>query len=585
MLAQAPYGVRVEFNVPATMPDGTILRANVYRPDDGGAGTYPVLLTRLPYGKDLPLGSSVLDPVQAARRGYIVAVQDVRGTFASGGAWLPLANETEDGAPSVEWAASLPGANGIVGMYGASYYGFTQWAAAKGRPAALRAMAPMIAWDNPDNGVVSRGGVIELGLQTAWNLQTGFDQLARRHRGDMPALSAAFSTLVRELNGLPPAGYAELPVQHFGPLARAGVAEPLDYYFERVHDQRAMAPATVTPAYETLDVPVLHIGGWYDVFLSGTLRNFMGMRERGHRDQRLLIGPWTHGNFSHVLGEVDFGFAASGAMMDLKSDLMSYQLAFFDRWLKNVPNGSDRELPVKYFLMGANVWKSATTWPPEGATEQRWYLHSDGRANTAQGDGSLRPEPPENEPADTFHYDPANPMPTIGGATLMHPLFRAGPRDQRPIERRADVLVFTSRELDGPLQVAGPVRVELDVATDAPDTDFVARLVDVYPDGTAITVTDGITRMRYRGGRWAHTEPLRAGEVYHIVVDLWATAIVFLPGHRLRLDVTSSSFPRWERNLNTGADNLRTTEIRVARQAVYHDSEHASFLALPVLEH
>ncbi|MBF6592636.1 MAG: CocE/NonD family hydrolase, partial [Ktedonobacterales bacterium] len=230
MLAQTPHGVRVEFNVPATMRDGTILRANVYRPDDGGAGSYPVLLTRLPYGKDLPLGSNVIDPLQAARRGYIVAVQDVRGTFTSGGEWLPLANETDDGADTVAWAAALPGANGVVGMYGASYFGFTQWAAAKGRAAALRAMAPMIAWNEPDDGVLSRGGVLELGLQAAWNLQTGFDQLARRYRGDPAAVVAAFTRLVRELDGLPVAGYAELPLEHFGPLARAGMAEPLDYY-------------------------------------------------------------------------------------------------------------------------------------------------------------------------------------------------------------------------------------------------------------------------------------------------------------------------------------------------------------------
>lgn len=583
MLAHAPFGVRVEFNVPATMRDGTVLRGNVYRPDDGGAGSYPVLLTRLPYGKDLPLGSNVLDPLQAARRGYVVVVQDVRGTFASEGGWLPLANETDDGVDTVAWAAALPGSNGTVGMYGASYYGFTQWAAAKGRAAALRALAPMIAWDEPDDGVISRGGVLELGLQGAWNLQTGFDQLARRHRGNLEGMGAAFYALVRELNGLPVSGYAELPVERFGPLARAGIAEPLDYYIERVHDRASAEPATVTNAYETLDVPVLHIGGWYDVFLNGTLRNFAGMCAHGHAHQRLLIGPWTHGNASHVLGELDFGFAASGALIDTQIDLMSYQLQFFDRWLKGVPNSFDDAPPVKYFLMGANIWKTATTWPPAGVAEQRWYLHSGGHANTTAGDGTLSSERPVAEETDEFVYDPASPVPTVGGATLMHPLFRAGPRDQRSIEARTDVLVYTSAPLSEPLEVSGPVSVELYVATDAPDTDFVARLVDVYPDGTAINVTDGITRMRYRAGRWAQAEPLRVGETHRITVDLWATAIVFLPGHRLRLDVTSSSFPRWERNLNTGADNLRTTQMRPARQTILHDDEHPSYVALAVV--
>lgn len=583
MLAQAPYGVRVTFNVPTTMRDGTVLRANIYRPDDGGTGTYPVLLTRLPYGKDLPGGSNVLDPVQAARRGYVVVVQDVRGTFTSEGAWLPLTNETDDGEDTVAWASTLPGANGTVGMYGASYYGFTQWAAAKRWPPALCAMAPMISWDEPDDGVVSRGGVLELGLQASWNLQTGFDQLARRHRGDVPALAAAFQRLAGEINGLPSSGYAELPIAHFGPLSRAGMAEPLDYSVERLHLPEAAEPATISTAYEKLDIPVLHIGGWYDVFLNGTLRNFTEMRAHGKERQQLLIGPWTHGNVSHVLGDVDFGFAASGGLMDLQFDLMSYQLRFFDRWLKDSANGLDAAPPVRYFLMGANVWKNSSVWPPEGVAEQRWYLHSQGHANSASGDGTLSTQRPGDEESDGFEYNPANPVPAIGGATLMHPLFRAGPRDQRSIEARSDVLVFTSEPLDTPLEVTGAVHVVLHVATDAPDTDFVARLVDVHADGTAITITDGITRMRYRAGRWERSDPLRSGESYRIEVDLWATAIVFLPGHQLRLDVTSSSFPRWERNLNTGADNLRTTEMRTARQTILHDREHPSYLALSVM--
>lgn len=583
MLAQAPYGVRVDFNVPATMRDGTVLRANVYRPDDGGAGSYPVLLTRLPYGKDLPSGSNVLDPVQAARRGYIVVVQDVRGTFTSGGDWQPLANEDGDGADTVAWAAKLPGANGTVGMYGASYYGFTQWAAAKAQPAALRAMAPMIAWDEPHDGVISRGGVMELGLQASWNLQMGFDQLARRHRGDLRALGPAYYTLVREMNRLPAAGYAELPLANFPPLVRAGVAEPMDYYVGRLHEPAVAEPARVTGAYEHLDVPVLHIGGWYDVFLNGTLRNFAGMRQHGHAHQRLLIGPWTHGNVSHVLGDLDFGFAASGAMMDLQIDLMSYQLQFFDRWLKDAQNGLDATPPVKYFVMGANVWKYASAWPPEGVIEQRWYLHSGGHANSVQGDGALTREQPGEEERDSYVYDPSAPVPTVGGATLMHPQFRAGPRDQRSVEARSDVLVFTSALLETPLEVTGPVRVELYVATNVPDTDFVARLVDVHPDGTAINVCDGITRMRYREGQWTEAAPLNAGAVYRISVDLWTTATVLLAGHRLRLDVTSSNFPRWERNLNTGRDNLRTTEMRTARQSIFHDRDHPSYVALSVM--
>ena len=232
--------------------------------------------------------------------------------------------------------------------------------------------------------------------------------------------------------------------------------------------------------------------------------------------------------------------------------------------------------------MGANIWKTAETWPPEGFTEQRWYLHSGGRANTALGDGALSPLAPQSEPADGYTYDPSSPTPTVGGATLLHSFYRAGPIDQAPVERRADTLVYTSSPLEQVVEVTGPVSVTLHVASDAPDTDFVARLVDVYPDGRAIPLTDGITRMRYRNGIEAPASPMVPGEVYAITIDLWATANAFLPGHRIRLDVTSSSFPRWERNLNTGQSSATTTEARPARQTVLHDAAHLSYVSLPV---
>jgi putative CocE/NonD family hydrolase len=586
VVSMAPQGssrIQVEFDVPATMRDGVVLRANVYRPDDGGSGRYPVLLSRLPYGKDLPMGSSALDPVQAARRGYIVVVQDVRGRFTSDGEWFPLINEGPDGAETVAWAASLPGSSGAVAMYGGSYHGFTQWAAAAHGAPALRAIAPMITWDVPDNGVVSRNGVFELGTQGSWNVQMTLDQIVRRHRGDVRAMGLGLSNMAREFDALVEAGYAELPIERFGPLARLGSEAPFTYYVEHADDPQAQESAGVAHAYDQIDIPALHIGGWYDVFLNGTLGNFTQLRSRGRQHQRLLIGPWTHGNVSHVQGDLDFGFGSSGYLVDLQADLMTFQLQFFDFWLKDSPNGLDAMPPVKYFLMGANMWKVAQTWPPEGVVEQRWYLESQGHANGRSGDGRLSPQPPAVDACDAYEYDPARPVPTIGGATLLHPALRAGPRDQRPIEQRGDVLVYTSEPLEAPLEVTGPVRVILHVATDAPDTDFVARLVDVYPDGRAITVTDGIVRMRYRNGRYAAAEPLDPGQVYRIEVDLWATALVFLPGHRVRLDVTSSSFPRWERNLNTGEHNSRSTEMRVAQQTVLHGSAHPSHLILSVL--
>ena len=564
--------VRVSFDVPATMRDGTVLRANVFRPARLDAPA-PVLLTRTPYGKDIA-GAQPLDPVQTARRGYIVVVQDVRGAFASEGEWFPFVHEADDGEDTVAWAATLDGANGSVGMFGGSYVGFTQMAVAQRRAPALRAIAPMITWDDPDDGVLTRGGVPELGTSANWTLLRGFDQLVKRHQGDARALGAAIYQLASELDRLPTSGYAELPLGSFGPLARMRMLDAFAAGVQEPRDAALFDALRVGGDHTRADLPALHIGGWYDVFLCGTIRNFLSMRERTAPAQYLLIGPWSHGNVAHVQGERDFGMAAWGGLVDLRADLMTIQLQFFDRWLKGDERAFDAVPPVRYFKMGANRWRGAQTWPPEGADTQTWYLHREGRLTSDQ--------PGEDDP-DRYTYDPANPAPTIGGATLLHASMRSGPWRQNEVERRDDVLVYTSEPLDTPLEVTGDVRVDLYVATDAPDTDFVARLVDVQPDGAALTITDGIIRMRHRDGVGVVAEPLRADAVYRVTIDLWATSVVFAPGHRVRLDVTSSSFPRWERNLNTGEASATASRMRSARQTIFHDRERPSALLLPVM--
>ena len=589
MVPQAPGSVRASFDVAATMRDGTVLRANVFQPDDGGAGRYPVLLTRLPYGKDLPLGSAALIPEQAARLGYVVVVQDVRGTFSSDGEFFPMLAEQQDGYDTVEWAARLPGANGEVGMYGVSYFGHTQWAAASQHPPSLRALLPMHTWNDtgaPNAGVVWRNGVLQFGGEVAWQLEMALPQLPRRIRDDPQALGRAIYALTQEIDHLPAQGFGELPLESFGPLARVGAGEALRYSIQARENPTLAAQSAVAAAYD-LPLPVFHIGGWYDLFLGGTIANFQAMRAAGNRQQWLLIGPWTHGNVNHAQGDVDFGFVSGGALLDYQIDLMSLSLQFFDHTLKGAANLFNVLPPVKYFLMGANVWKTAEAWPPVEATAQAWYLGSGGRANGLAGDGTLvvgasGGRPTGAEPADSYVYDPSAPVPTVGGAHQLPAVFRRGPVDQRTIEQRGDVLVYSSAPLSDPVVIAGPVSATLYVATDAPDTDFVARLVDVYPDGRAIPLTDGVVRLALREGITTRAE-VRPGEVYRVEIDLWSTANAFLPGHRLRLDVTSSNFPRWERNLNTGADCARSTEMRVAHQRVLHDADHPSHVTLYVL--
>jgi uncharacterized protein len=299
MQPTALFGVRAEFDVPATMRDGAVLRANVYRPDDGGAGRFPVLLMRLPYGKDFPLGSSLLNPEQAARRGYIVVIQDVRGAFTSDGDFEPMRNESEDGADTVAWAAGLLGADGNVAMYGGSYMGFTQWAAAREAPPALKAMTPLITWADPNEGVLTRGGVYELGLEGAWLLQRGLDVLARRNRGNPVELGKAFYGLAREMDALATTGYTETPLQQFGPLTRLDLNQPVVEGLSHREDLAYQEPVRVAAAYSVARIPMLHIGGWYDIFLAGTIANFVGMRVGAKSPaarvaQRLLIGPWAH---------------------------------------------------------------------------------------------------------------------------------------------------------------------------------------------------------------------------------------------------------------------------------------------------
>lgn len=560
--------VAVEFDVPARMRDGTTLRANVYRP--APPGRYPVLLTRTPYGKDFPLAASVLDPVQAARRGYAMVVQDTRGRWSSEGDWATLRHEREDGADTVAWAGAQPWSDGRVGMYGASYFGYTQWAAAVESPPALRAIAPMITWSEPLDGLVLRGGALELGL-SYWRAQIGMNEIARRHRDDPQAAGLALARLVADMDRLALGGYATLPLREFAPLARHGLLEDLAGAFDGPEHPERWEHARVAGNHERVAVPSFNIGGWYDVFLGGTLANYRAMRRRGV-PAKLLIGPWSHASQGVRVGELTFGFASQAAFVDLRADLGSLQLRWFDRWVREARNGVEAEPPVTIFVMGANVWRHEPDWPLARAVETDYHLRAHGGLST---------ERPGDEAPDGYDYDPANPVPTRGGNTLMAPEFPSGPQDQREVEARDDVLSYTTAPLERDLEVTGPVRVHLFAASSAPDTDFVARLVDVHPDGYAQNLTDGILRARFReGGRAAPLEPERP---YELVIDLWSTSNLFRAGHRIRLDVTSSSFPRWDRNPNTGHELGADAELRQARQTIFHDARRPSRVVLPLV--
>jgi putative CocE/NonD family hydrolase len=559
----------VELDLAVPMRDGTQLRTNVYRPPDG---RWPVLLTRLPYGKDLPLGTAVLDPVQTARRGYVVIVQDTRGRLASEGDWQPFVREADDGVDTIAWAAGLPYSDGQVGMYGTSYFGFTQWSAAVNQPPALKAMVPFMTWCDPLNGLAFRGGALELGTSAHWGLLMGLDVLVRRLRGNPAALTAAIVSLAHEVDQLGPAGYASLPLAEFAPLRRQPV---LPAFFDRIAhpmDRAAFEPLVIAGKHDRVDVPTFNIGGWFDIFLADTIANFGAMRRLG-RPTRLLIGPWTHLAHGSPVGELNFGLGSQLSFINLQADFGRVQLRWFDHWLKGIDTGMLAEAPIRLFVMGANVWRDEQEWPLERARETPFYL----RANA-----ELSTEAPVAEPPDRYAYDPRNPVPTHGGALLMPPEFATGPVDQRMIESRPDVLTYTSSVLERDTEVTGPVRVQLWASSSAADTDFVARLVDVYPDGRAYNLTDGIIRARFRNGGPA-LPPLEPGRPYAFEIDVWATSNVFKAGHRIRLQITSSNFPRWDRNPNTGHPFGQDAELCVAEQTILHDAEHPSCVILPVV--
>jgi uncharacterized protein len=479
----------VEYGAEATMRDGVVLRSDLYHPS--GPGPWPVLLVRTPYGRQDPVILGLLDPLRAARQGFLVVIQDVRGRFGSDGDWHPFAGERADGHDSIVWAARLPGADGRVGTYGPSYLGQAQLAAQATRPPELVASVVAFTWADPADGLVARGGAGEWGLVTNWSLRQRFDLLRRRGAGP-----AEVRELIESLDGFPGAAPDDIR------LPADPVNEPT--------------------------VPTMVVAGWFDPFLQGCLDTYAALRRAG-LPRALIVGPWSHSNQSGHVGEVNFGVAADAATLGL------YQCQL--DWL-----GGQRTSPeALVFVMGVNEWREFDQWPPE-STAGSWYLHADGRLGTdPPGDGD-----------DLLAYDAADPVPTRGGATLISPAFPPGPVDQRIVEDRPDVLAYTSDPLESAVTVIGRVYAQLFRSAAPGETDSVVRLCDVDPDGVSRNVTDGIRRS-------SEPDP---------VVDLWSTAHVFRPGHRIRVQVTWSSFPRWDR-----ADGP-------AQQRIHHDATRASRLVL-----
>jgi uncharacterized protein len=563
--SEPEFDVEIERNVPVPMRDGTLLRADIYRPS--ADGRFPVLVERVAYELGARVGAYA---PYYAQRGYAVVGQNVRGAYASEGELAPFRDDGsgahQDGYDTVEWAAAQPWSNGNVGMVDGSYSGFTQYLIAPTRPPHLRALSPREGGGDLYRDWVFRGGANQLSFTRSWTLNTCLGWLSHPvQAGRAPGARERLQQALAQ--GLDPL-LAHLPLQECAPLEGLGLAS---FYFDHLRhpeDGPYWEALAMRSRYAEVDVPMLHVAGWFDVFLGGQLRAFQGLQaharsEEARRAQRLVIGPWVHGpaNTSQSrAGEVDFG-------PDATFDLPAQRLRWYDYWLKDVKNGVMDGAPVRAFLMGANRWLELDRWPPGGVTYRPLFLHASGALSFTAPDAS-------GEAADTFTYDPRQPVPSL----MVYP--QLGPTDHRPIEDR--VLTYTSDLLQSDLRVAGPVTAMLYAASSAPDTDWVVRVCDVWPDGRSISVCDGILRARYRESM---TQPtlLTPNQAYQFEIDLWSTAQVFKAGHRVRVHVTSSDFPRYDRNLNTGGAFGTESHSEVARNTVFHDAARPSHLVLPLL--
>jgi putative CocE/NonD family hydrolase len=526
------------------MRDGVRLSANIFRP--AGSGRYPTILVRTPYNKGMEFTATYRAFVE---HGYAVVIQDVRGRYKSGGQFEPLNQEIADGDDTLNWIARQAWSDGAIGMYGGSYLGIAQWKAALTHNPHLKAIFPYVSGDDDYlDRFYSPGGAMKLGHRLLWVAENYQPRGVRPPRFEdyvrfLPTRLADVKAAGREI-----------------PLWQAAESHPAyDAFWKQ---------GSVREHLKSIGIPVYSVGGWYDNYVESDLDAFSTL-SRTNKNVRVMVGPWAH-VFNTRFAGVDFGPQADVA-------LRGEQLRWFDRWLKGLEpvtlSGTPRS-PVRIFVMGINQWRDEDEWPLTRAKEERFFLGANGDLG-AQPEGDVKP--------DVFVYDPKNPVPTMGGAVCCDSkVFAWGPMDQRVVEKRKDVLTYTTAPLPADVEVTGPVKAVLWVSSSAVDTDFTVKLVDVFPSGEARNLTDGILRMRYRQSLEA-PRLIRPGGVYRVVIDAGVTSNVFRAGHRIRAEISSSNFPRFDRNLNTDEMVGDARDGVKATQTVFHDEARHSYLLLPVV--
>ncbi|MBC8228164.1 CocE/NonD family hydrolase [bacterium] len=551
------YDVKKEFHVQVPMRDGVLLSADIFRPE--AAGTFPVILMRTPYDNN----SLIAKGIQYAQRGYALVAQDCRGRYDSAGEFYAWHNEVKDGYDTQEWIGRQPWCNGKIGTAGGSYLGLVQWLAAPLRSQYLKTMVPRVITSNFYDSPNYSGGAFQLALNMLW----GFRQLGRTNQN------------IEHYNW--PELFRTLPLITADEAAGRKITFWKDWVRHPSYDDY-WKEVSIEEKYEQINVPALIMGGWYDLYSKQAFVNYNGMVQRGGTEEarkgtKMIMGAWPHPlSASTITGEVDFG-------ADSKYDLEGMELRWFDYWLKGIDNGIMNEAPIKLFIMGANYWRDEYEWPLARTQYVNYYFHSSGKANSLSGDGALSTTLPEDGPPDRYIYNPDNPVPTLGGNNCCSPDIVAwGAYDQRPAEQRNDVLVYTTPPLAEDIEVTGPIFVKLYASSSAPDTDFTAKLLDVFPDGYTMNLCDGIIRARYQES-FEEAKLMKPGTVYEFTIDCWVTGNVFKAGHRIRVELSSSNFPRFDRNPNTGHEFGMDSELSIAEQKVYHNKNYPSHIILPVI--
>ncbi|MDA0281770.1 MAG: CocE/NonD family hydrolase [Planctomycetota bacterium] len=552
------YVVRMQWDVKTPMRDGVDLSSDLYLPDEGGP--FPCVLMRTPYSNNNE------DLIRKGRRlagqGFACVIQDVRGRWDSGGEYYPFHQEANDGFDTQEWIGRQTWSNGRIGMAGGSYLGCVQWLSAPLRNQFLTCMAPRVMCNDYFRGLFYPGGAFQLNVAMTWGMRTSAHTAQSI---DFHNWTEAFHTL---------------PVRDMIKLNGGNMPFWSDW-INHPTDDEYWAGINIERRWSEITVPAFNMGGWYDLYARDSFDNFNGLRLQGGspeaRRSKLIVGPWPHWlSRCTRTGDIDFG---AGSLADLET----LERRWFDYWLKDDDDGFLDEPPLRLFIMGINQWRDEHEWPLARTEWQRWYLHSNGDANTLRGDGTLSPTEPDDEPADQFVYDPNFPVQTVGGNNCCSPEIVAwGPHDQRPVEMRSDVLCYTSRPFDEDTELTGPIQAVIYAATDAPDTDWTVKLVDVSPTGYAMNLCDGIIRARYRGS-FSDPQLLEPGQVYEYSIDVGVTGNVFRKGHAIRIEVSSSNFPRFDRNPNTGDAFGQSIELRSASQTILHSRQYPSHVRLPVI--